>query len=305
VADGAVAVVTPIAIDHARYLGSTVEAIAADKAGIIKPGAVAVLAQQPAGAAEALLRRAAEVGATVAREGLEFGVTSRELALGGQLLSVQGLHGHYQDLFLPLFGAYQAGNAACALAAAEAFTGPAGGDPDDAQALDEDLVRDAFRQMSSPGRLEVVRRSPTVIVDSAHNPAGMAASLEALTEAFSFTGLIGILAVSEDKDVPAILDQLEPVVTELVVTANSSSRSMAPAKLLELASPVFGPDRVRAADRLDDAIEIAVGLADEGVTDSEGGLGSTGVLITGSVITAGDARVLLAAGPGSPGGGAR
>ena len=305
VADGVVAVVTPIAIDHARYLGNTVEAIAADKAGIIKPGAVAVLAQQPAGAAEALLRRAAEVGATVAREGLEFGVTSRELALGGQLLSVQGLHGHYQDLFLPLFGAYQAGNAACALAAAEAFTGPAGGDPADAQPLDEELVRDAFRQMSSPGRMEIVRRSPTVIVDAAHNPAGMAASLDALTEAFSFTGLIGILAVSEDKDVPAILDQLEPVVTELVVTANSSSRSMAPAKLLELASPVFGPDRVRAADRLDDAIEIAVGLADEGVTDSEGGLGSTGVLITGSVITAGDARVLLAAGPGSPGGGAR
>jgi dihydrofolate synthase/folylpolyglutamate synthase len=151
VADGAVAVVTPIAVDHARYLGNTVEAIAADKGGVIKTGAVAVLAQQPAGAAEALLRRAAEVGATVAREGLEFGVTSRELALGGQLLSVQGLHGHYQELFLPLFGAYQAGNAACALAAAEAFTGPAGGDPDDAQPLDEELVRDAFRQMSSPG----------------------------------------------------------------------------------------------------------------------------------------------------------
>ena len=140
VADGVVAVVTPIAIDHARYLGNTVEAIAADKAGIIKPGAVAVLAQQPAGAAEALLRRAAEAllrraadaGATVAREGLEFGVTSRELALGGQLLSVQGLRGHYQELFLPLFGAYQAGNAACALAAAEAFTGPAGGDAADA-----------------------------------------------------------------------------------------------------------------------------------------------------------------------------
>jgi len=305
VADGAVAVVLPISVDHAKYLGDAPAEIAVEKAGIIKPGAVAVLAQQPAGAAEALLRRAAEAGATVAREGLEFGVTSRELALGGQLLSVQGLHGHYQDLFLPLFGAYQAGNAACALAAAEAFTGPAGGDPADAQPLDEELVRDAFRQMSSPGRMEIVRRSPTVIVDAAHNPAGMAASLDALTEAFSFTGLIGILAVSEDKDVPAILDQLEPVVTELVVTANSSSRSMAPAELLELASPVFGPDRVRAADRLDDAIEIAVGLADEGVTDSEGGLGSTGVLITGSVITAGDARVLLAAGPGSPGGGAR
>jgi dihydrofolate synthase/folylpolyglutamate synthase len=305
VADGAVAVVTPISIDHARYLGNTVEAIAEDKAGIIKPGAVAVFAQQPPGAAEALLRRASEVGATVAREGLEFGVTGRELALGGQLLSLQGLHGRYEDLFLPLFGAHQAGNAACALAATEAFTGPAGGGSGDPQPLDDELVRDAFRQMSSPGRLEVVRRSPTVIVDSAHNPAGMAASLDALAEAFTFGSLIAILAVSEDKDVPAILDQLEPAVTELVVTANSSSRSMAPAKLLELASAVFGPDRVRQADRLDDAIEIAVGLADEAVTDTEGGLGSTGVLITGSVITAGDARMLLTAGPGGPGGGAR
>ena len=241
VADGAVAVVTPIAIDHARYLGNTVEAIAADKAGIIKPGAVAVLAQQPLDAAEVLLRRAAEVGATVAREGLEFGVTSRELAVGGQLLSVQGLLGHYQELFLPLFGAYQASNAACALAAVEAFAGAAGGDPADAQPLDEDLVREAFAQMSSPGRLEIVRRSPTVIVDAAHNPAGMAASLDALTEAFSFTDLVGILAVSEDKDVPAILDQLEPVVTELVVTANSSSRSMDPAKLRSWPARCSGP----------------------------------------------------------------
>ena len=121
VADGAVAVVTPVSIDHTRYLGSTIQAIAADKAGIIKPGAVAVLAQQQLEAAEMLLRRVAEVGAAVAREGLEFGVTSRELAVGGQLLGVRGLLGSYEDLFLPLFGAYQASNAACALAAVEAF----------------------------------------------------------------------------------------------------------------------------------------------------------------------------------------
>jgi dihydrofolate synthase/folylpolyglutamate synthase len=160
--------------------------------------------------------------------------------------------------------------------------------------------------MSSPGRLEIVRRSPTVIVDSAHNPAGMAASLDALTEAFSFASLIGILAVSEDKDVPAILDQLEPVVAELVVTANSSARSMDAAKLAELATAVFGPDRVRTADRLDDAIEIAVGLADDAAAADDTELpGSTGILITGSVITAGDARVLLTAAPPAPGGGPR
>ena len=333
VADGAVAVITPISIDHVRYLGYTVTSIAGDKAGIIKPGAVAVLAQQPIDAAEVLLRRVAEVGATVAREGLEFGVTSRELAVGGQLLGIRGLLGGYDELFLPLFGAHQASNAACALAAVEAFAGasatgedaagdePAGGSwasggwgvprehsvpsgqaqPD---ALDSELVRSAFATMSSPGRLEVVRRSPVVIVDAAHNPAGMAATVDALAEAFAFTELIAILAVSEDKDVPAILDELEPLASELVVTANSSPRSADPAKLAEMASAVFGPDRVRAVPRLDDAIDIGVALADEADArgaDSGGPPGTALVLITGSVITAGDARLLLTrADPGEP-----
>jgi dihydrofolate synthase / folylpolyglutamate synthase len=295
VADGTVAVVTPISIDHSRYLGNTVDAIAADKAGIIKPGAIAVLAQQPLAAAEMLLRRVAEVDATVAREGLEFGVTSRELAVGGQLVSIRGLLGEYNELFLPLFGAYQAGNAACALAAVEAFAGAGGGAAGPAP-LGEALVREAFSMMSSPGRLEIVRRSPTIIVDAAHNPAGMAASMAALTEAFTFTDLVGILAVSEDKDGPAILDQLEPVVSELIVTCNSSPRSMSPAKLAELAAAVFGPDRVRQAGRLDDAIQLAVGIADDLAAQAQpdGPLsGGCGILITGSVITAGDARLLL------------
>jgi folylpolyglutamate synthase/dihydrofolate synthase len=313
VADGTVAVITPISIDHERYLGSTVTAIAREKAGIIKPGAVAVLAQQPVDAAEVLLRRVAEVGATVAREGLEFGVISRELAVGGQLLGLRGLLGNYDDLFLPLFGAHQAGNASCALAAVEAFAGAPGGPGgseglvgpgDEPVALDDELVRVAFRTMSSPGRLEVVRRSPLTIVDAAHNPAGMAATVGALSEAFALTDLIAILAVSEDKDVPAILDELEPVTSELVVTTNSSPRSTDPGKLAELAGAVFGPDRVRAVSRLDDAIELGVTLADEADARSVATGGAPGtalVLITGSVITAGDARKLLTrAAPGEP-----
>ena len=325
VADGTVAVITPISIDHERYLGHTVTSIAGEKAGIIKPGAVAVLAQQPIDAAEVLLRRVAEVGATVAREGLEFGVISRELAVGGQLLGIRGLLGSYDELFLPLFGAHQAGNAACALAAVEAFAGAsatgdgeagasgshAGGSwgvapPGQAQpvALDDELVRVAFRTMSSPGRLEVVRRSPLTIVDAAHNPAGMAATVAALSEAFALTDLITIFAVSEDKDVPAILDELEPVTSELVVTTNSSPRSTDPGKLAELAGAVFGPDRVRAVSRLDDAIELGVTLADEADARSVASGGAPGtalVLITGSVITAGDARKLLTrAAPGEP-----
>ena len=147
--------------------------IATDKAGIIKPGAIAVLAQQPPAAAEVLLRRAAEVGATVAREGLEFGVISRELAVGGQQVAIRGLLGDYPDLYLPLFGAHQAGNLACAIAAVEAFarTPDAAGAEDEYQShdgdhgqagLDPDIVRRAVATMSSPGRLEVVRRSPVV-----------------------------------------------------------------------------------------------------------------------------------------------
>ena len=318
VADGAVAVVTPVSIDHTRYLGSTIPAIAADKAGIIKPGSVAVLAQQQLEAAEMLLRRVAEVGATVAREGLEFGVTSRELAVGGQLLGVRGLLGSYEELFLPLFGAYQASNAACALAAVEAFAGAsavdtaghgAGGAGPDGEPtpLDDELVRRAFSEMSSPGRLEVVRRSPLVLVDSAHNPAGMAATVEALSESFTFTGLVVVMAVSEDKDVPGILDELEPVATQLIVTGNSSARSLEPGKLADLAVSVFGPERVTETARLDDAIEVAVRLADEwdaGEARGAGLPGSAAVLVTGSVVTAGDARLLLtggAAGEPAPG----
>jgi dihydrofolate synthase / folylpolyglutamate synthase len=306
VADGAVAVVTPISIDHSRYLGTTVAEIAADKAGIIKPGAIAVLAQQPPAAAEALLRRAAEVGATVAREGLEFGVISRELAVGGQQVAIRGLLGDYPDLYLPLFGVHQAGNLACAIAAVEAFARPPAESQDEdlePTALDPDIVRRAVATMRSPGRLEVVRRSPVVIVDSAHNPGGMAASVEALTEAFTFTDLIAIIAVSEDKDVPGILDQLEPVATYVIATGNSAARSMAPAALAEIASAVFGPDRVSLAERLDDAIELGVSLADEADATGEGGPGKAGVLITGSVYTAGDARVLLSSRPGNGGAG--
>lgn len=300
VADGSVAVVTPISIDHARYLGTTVEEIAADKSGIIKPGAIAVLAQQPPAAAEVLMRRCAEVGATVAREGIEFGVVSRELAVGGQQVAVRGLLGDYPDLFLPLFGAHQAGNLACAIAAVEAFArtpdAVAGGDDlaGGSAGIDAGIVRRAAATMSSPGRLEIIRRSPVVIVDAAHNPGGMAASAAALTEAFSFSELIAVVAISEDKDITAILGELEPVASVLVATTNSAPRSAPAAVIAAAAAEVFGEERVYTAERLDDAIELGVTLADEADARQEGSPGAAGVLITGSVITAGDARVLLA-----------
>ncbi|MFI0418051.1 bifunctional folylpolyglutamate synthase/dihydrofolate synthase [Spongiactinospora sp. 9N601] len=281
VVDSAVAVITPISLDHTEYLGDDVATISEEKAGIIKPHITAVLAQQDVTAAEVLMRRAAEVEAVVAREGLEFGVLANEVAVGGQLLRLQGLKGVYEEVFLPLYGAHQASNAVCALAAVEVLT--AGDDP-----LDQELVRQAFAAASSPGRLEVVRRGPTVLVDAAHNPGGMQATIEAVHESFDFARLIGVVAVMADKDVRGLLDLLEPIVSEIVVTRNSSPRSMEPAELAELAEGLFGADRVRVADRLDDAIDTAVGLADE-----DGEFGGAGVLITGSVVTAGDARHLL------------
>ncbi|MET8992390.1 folylpolyglutamate synthase/dihydrofolate synthase family protein [Nonomuraea wenchangensis] len=283
VADGTVCVITPISLDHTDRLGPDIPSIAGEKAGIIKPGATAILAQQELAAAEVLMRRSAEVGAVVAREGLEFGVMSREVAIGGQLLTLRGLKGVYDEVYLPLYGAHQAGNAVCALAAVEALTG--GDDP-----LDADLVRQAFAQASSPGRMEIVRRTPTVVIDAAHNPGGMQATLEGLHEAFDFAKVIGVVAVMRDKDVEGLLELLEPMVDEIVVTRNSSPRSLTADELAALAEPIFGEERVHVEDRLDDAIDKGIGIA-----DAEGEFSGTGVLITGSVVTAGDARRLLKA----------
>jgi dihydrofolate synthase/folylpolyglutamate synthase len=312
VGDGQVAVITPVAMDHMQWLGDTIEEIAAEKAGIIKPGATAVIAQQQVAAAEILLERAALVGATVAREGFEFGVLSRELAVGGQQLVLQGLRGTYGDIYLPLFGAYQASNAACALAAVEAFAGVSEtmtnedgstvtlGPGLSAEGLDPALVRAGLARASSPGRLDILRRSPTVIADAGHNPAGVSAAMQALTEAFDFDRIIGVVAVMEDKDVAGVLDELEPVLSEIVVTTNSSPRAMPADELAELARDIFGEDRVHVEQRLDDAIEAAVTLADEadaelaGESGGGGGLGAAAVLVTGSVVTAGDAQLLLA-----------
>lgn len=290
VVDATVAVVTPIGLDHTNYLGETIADIATEKAGIIKADTFAIVGQQTVEAAEVLLRRAAEVGATVAREGLEFGVVDRSPGVGGQLVTFQGLGATYPDVFLPLHGAHQAHNAADALAAVEAFAGGKGLDG----GLDAEVVREAFALVTSPGRLEIVRRSPTVVLDSAHNPHGARAVAEAIQEAFTFSPLIGVLGVMVDKDVDGLLSAFEPIMQTVVCTHNSTSRSMRAESLAELAKGVFGSDRVVVAARLDEAIEMAIGLAEAGVDG--GGIGGGGVLVTGSVITAGEARLLLGAG---------
>jgi dihydrofolate synthase/folylpolyglutamate synthase len=285
VIDGSVAVVTPISLDHTDRLGSTPGEIAQEKGGIIKQGATVIMAQQPVDAAQVLLKKAVGVDATVAREGMEFGVVSREVAVGGQQLKLRGLGGEYDDVFLPLYGAHMAHNAAVALAAVEAFFGIGA---EHARLLDQETVRRAFATVTSPGRMEVVRRSPTVVLDAAHNPAGARVTAEAITEAFGFSRLIGVVGTSEGKDVRGVLEAFEPILAEVVITENSTYRAQSADELAAVAVEVFGPDRVVVEPRLDDALEAAITLAEE-----EAEYGGAGVLVTGSVITVGEARLLL------------
>jgi dihydrofolate synthase/folylpolyglutamate synthase len=291
VADGAVSIITPIAVDHVNYLGSDIAGIAAEKAGIIKAGSVAVLAQQPPEVARVLATRCLDVDATVAREGMEFGVLQRDLAVGGQQLRLQGLGGVYSEIFLPLHGGHQARNAALALAATEAFFGAGA-----SRALDIEAVRDAFATVTAPGRLERVRAAPTVFLDSAHNPHGARALAAALREEFSFRTLVGVVGAMRDKDARGILAELEPVLDQVVITTSSSPRAMDPADLAAVAREMFDESRLHVEDRLAGAIEAAVVLAstaEPGADPDSGRISGVGVVITGSVALAGEARTLF------------
>jgi dihydrofolate synthase/folylpolyglutamate synthase len=280
VVDAKVAVVTPIAIDHERFLGSSLDLVAMEKSGIIKAGSVVVSSLQAAEVAEILVERAHEVGATAAFEGNDFGILRREVAVGGQQLAIRGLGGDYDDLYLPLHGPHQGQNAAVALAAVEAFVG--GGE----HRLDIDLIRAALAGVSSPGRLEIVRRSPTILVDAAHNPAGALALRRALEDSFNFAKIVGVIAILEDKDARTMLEILEPVLNEIVVSRTTSARAMKPDRLGRIAAEIYGEDRVSVIDNLPDALDHAAELADAG------GVGG-GVLATGSITTAAEVRMLL------------
>ena len=280
VADADVAVITPVDLDHTHLLGDDVVSIAQEKSGIIKPGSVAVSGVQDDDVARVLIDRVDEVGGRIVFEGNDFGVLAREVAVGGQQVAIRGLAGEYADLFLPLHGAHQASNLATAIAAVESFVG--GGE----QAIDGDVLTAACAAMTSPGRLEVVRRSPTVLVDAAHNPHGARSLVAALDEAFTFTRLVGLVGIVADKDAAGMLEVLEPVLDHVVVSRSSSPRAMTPDELGRLATEIFSESRVTVEPHLPDALEEAITLA-----ESEGMGG--GVIATGSVITAGEVRMLL------------
>ncbi|UYP20478.1 bifunctional folylpolyglutamate synthase/dihydrofolate synthase [Rhodococcus sp. Z13] len=300
VVTGQVAVITPIGIDHTGFLGDTLTEIAGEKAGIIKKAVgdglvprdtVAIIAQQEPEAMEVLLRQAVEADAAVARQGSEFAVVRRAVAVGGQQIDLQGLGGLYTDIFLPLHGEHQAHNASVALAAVEAFLG-AGAD----KQLDVEVVREAFASVTSPGRLERVRSAPTVFLDAAHNPHGAKALAAALAAEFDFRKLVGVVSVMADKDVAGLIEALEPVFDEIVVTHNGSPRAMDVDDLANIAVARFGDERVVTAASLPDAIETAIAIAEE-IGEPGETISGAGVVITGSVVTAGAARSLFGKDP--------
>jgi dihydrofolate synthase / folylpolyglutamate synthase len=286
VADGQVAVVTPISLDHTDLLGETPGEIAVEKAGIIKEGGFLVSAAQPVDAADVLLEKARQVGVPFRFQGVEFGVEDRTLAVGGQQLTIQGLAGRYEDLLLPLHGEHQAQNAAVAVAALEAFFG--GG----TRELDSEVLREAFRNVTSPGRLETVRTAPTILVDAAHNPDGIRASARAIKEAFHLSKLVLVVGVLQEKDAPGILEvlreELGELAEEICVTQSGSPRAIPAEDLAEDALAAgFTEENVFTEPGLDNAIEWAVARAEEN-NDLAGG-----VLITGSITLVAEARTLL------------
>ena len=289
-----VSVITPVGLDHTDYLGDTLAEIAGEKAGIIKPREdaddpltpnenIVVIAEQDPEAMRVILQQAVDVEAGVARSGSEFAALESRIAVGGQQVNIQGLGGLYEDIFLPLHGEHQAKNAAVALAAVEAFFGASAGHP-----LDVATVRNGFAQAISPGRLERVRTSPTTFIDAAHNPHGAKALGAALDRDFDFARLIGVLSIFADKDATGILTALEPYLTEVVITQNSSPRALDAYDLAETARDIFGEERVYVADNLPGAYAQAVELAEDAEVQS-----GSGIIITGSVVTAGDARAMF------------
>lgn len=281
------AVIGPVDMDHMQWLGDTVEQIAAEKAGIIKPGCTAVIGPQPhEQAVMPILEEAAERNhARMLRDGYEMEVVSRAPAVGGQLVTLRTPLGEYAEIPVAKFGEHQAHNVLAALAAAEAVI-PVSGQ------LNADIVSEALGGVKVPGRIEQVRTSPTIIIDGGHNVNAAEALRAAIEENYDFTQLVGVIAMMGDKQVEEYLGVLEPLLSHVVVTENSWRERVMSAKDLEqVAVRVFGRDRVTCEPDLPDAIQTAVNMVD---AEDELGVGyGHGVLICGSFVTAGDARTML------------
>lgn len=292
VLDADAAVIGPVDMDHMQWLGDSVEQIAAEKAGIIKQGSSVIVGpQEHASVMPVIEEGAARAGAvSVQRDGQEINVVERMPAVGGQLATLQTGNGIYRDIPVSAFGRYQAHNAVAALAAAETVI-PVSGQ------LDTGVVSQALQTVRIPGRVEIIRSSPTIILDGGHNIQAVGAVRDAIEENFDFRQLIGVVSMMKDKDVESVLGIMEPILEKLIVTQNSWGSRVMPADELEsIAIGVFGPDRVIRQDSLPDAIQQAVDLVD---SDDDLGVGyGHGILVFGSFVTVGDARTLLEERPG-------
>lgn len=289
VADADVSVITPISLDHTDLLGDTPGEIAEEKVGILKPGGYLVSSVQPVDAADVLLARARELDVPAAFDTLDFKLLDRQHGVGGQLLSIQGQAARYDEIFLPLFGAHQAQNATVALAAVEAFLG--GGQ----RALNADLVRDGFAAATSPGRLELLRAAPSILVDAGHNPDGIRVTAEAIKESFGFTRLVLMVGILQEKDAEAMLytlrEEYGDMVEDICITQSSSPRAIPAGELSTLAIDAGWPEAdIHVTENLEDAIEWSVGRAEAG-NDLSGG-----VLVTGSITLVGEISLLLKGG---------
>ncbi|WP_396668242.1 bifunctional folylpolyglutamate synthase/dihydrofolate synthase [Microbacterium sp. R86528] len=275
-ADGDVAVFSPIDIDHADRLGNTIAEIAEVKAGIIKDGAAVVSARQSPQAEAAIRAAAGARGALVSFEGTDFALTQQRLAVGGQLLSVRGLAGTYDDEYLPIYGGHQAFNAALAIAAVESLVG--GG----TQPIAPDILTEAFAQVTTPGRLQLAGINPTVLVDAAHNPHGARALVAALRESFDFDEWGMVVGVLADKDASGIVDALAPTATHIFATAPTSERASDADSVADLAEERGLPVTVHSD------LSAAAMAAREWAAAAD----RRAVIIAGSVILAGEAIVL-------------
>jgi dihydrofolate synthase/folylpolyglutamate synthase len=271
--DGRVAVVTNVALDHQNYLGPTREDIAREKAGIVKPDSLLVLGERDDDLAQIFLDRRPR---DAVRRDVDFGVRDDTLAIGGRLLELYTPRAAYADVVLPLHGAHQADNAAIALMAAEGFVNGA---------LDPEVVADAFSRVRSPGRLEVVRRQPLVLLDGAHNVAGGEALRASLDEAFATgprTLVVGLLREKEPHEMLAALGLDD--VSLLVVCRAPSPRALEPDVVAKAAIDLgFREDRIEVADSVPEAVTAAL------LSTPEDGQ----VVITGSLYVVGAARGLL------------
>ncbi len=276
-----VSVITPIDLDHQEYLGNSIEKIALEKTGIIKENIPVIVSNQGKDAAKIILAKAIENNSPIMREGIELDVLERSVGIGGQQLTIANPYGTHSELFLPLFGKHQASNAAVSLTAVEAFL--------DRQ-VDHDLVQEAFAEFSSPGRLQILKRNPTIVIDAAHNPAGIRATKQGITESFQFDNLILILAFMGDKDVDQILEELKGFAQVVILTQTNSIRALS---VVDLAKKVKNisqfATRIESSDNSSEAIKLAMNIAKD--------LGnSAGIIALGSVVLAGEIGLFIKGG---------